>query len=377
MRALRICVLAWQGTRRSLTKYVLMSVLIAVGVSVFLVVTELSRASTADLQDAIAADSGEHNQYRVTFDSTLGLTPEALRADTRTVLDSLHPSTLQFVDELPSVTPQCPPYKDTSSPQVFVVRDAAGEPLPFHGSVTNMPFDLCFDGQVVPGNAMRETVGAEKTSLGQGLIIDPAYAPMVQLASTQPPIVFALVQFADNEDHKDQIETALTTHFAEATLMADASATSIAVMPVGIDAERTRAAADGVTLVYSLIAWGILGIVGLGILVAQLMTLRDKTWFLGLARAVGARQGDVALWVLFDVAILLVSGFGLAIVVCAVSQPLVSSFGMQAFNVPLQLLRLDAAPSLVLAIVVNLALGAGYPMAKALRLDPLEVLEKH
>jgi ABC-type antimicrobial peptide transport system permease subunit len=137
-----------------------------------------------------------------------------------------------------------------------------------------------------------------------------------------------------------------------------------------------RAASDGVRIVYGIIGWGILLIVGLGILVAQLVVLRDRTWLLGLSRAVGARKADIATLVAVDVALMLTVGFASALILCAVSQPMVGTFGMQAFQVHLQLVRWADTPALLGAVLLTLAVGAGYPMLKAMRLDPVEVLER-
>ena len=56
----------------SKTKFALLTLLVAVGMTVFLVVTELSRVSTEGLEDAIEADTGATGSYNVSIDSDFG-----------------------------------------------------------------------------------------------------------------------------------------------------------------------------------------------------------------------------------------------------------------------------------------------------------------
>jgi putative ABC transport system permease protein len=148
------------------------------------------------------------------------------------------------------------------------------------------------------------------------------------------------------------------------------------VVTRGDSGTSVRSASDGIRLVYGLIGWGVLVVGGIGVLVAEMIVLRDRTWFFGLARAVGARRWSVAWLVLADIIIVLAAGLALALLVLVVTAPWVSSFGHTAFQVNLHVLRLSALPSLIAGLTFVLVLGGAYPAWRATRLDPLDVLER-
>lgn len=381
MRHLRLMRLAWSFNRRAALKFTLTCVLIAVGVSVFLVVSELSRASTDSLDQAISEDLGLRNQYTLSFNSDLGISPEELRARTRRAVDRLGPRTVSFVDLLPPTRPACPPYAQQGVVPVYVLRTATGSLARFSGHATGPAgvdgrFDLCLGGQVVPARALRRTTAAEERAFGGGLVIDGAYEPLVQLASPLPTRIACVVQFGGDADRADDLRDALGREFDQTLAQVGTTRDQQITVARADDGAQVRAASDGVRLVYAIIGWGIVLIVGLGILVTQLVVLRDRTWLLGLARAVGARKNDIAMLVAVDVILMLAVGFGAAVLLCLGLQPMVSSFGQQTFQVQLQLVRWGVAPSLLAAVLLTLAVGAGYPMLKAIRLDPVEVLER-
>lgn len=137
-----------------------------------------------------------------------------------------------------------------------------------------------------------------------------------------------------------------------------------------------RSASDGIQLVYGLIGWGVLLIGGIGLLVAELIVLRDRTWFFGLARAVGARRWNVAWLIIADILIIMASGLGLTLALLLLTSGWVTRFGETAFQVDLAILRPAALPGLALGLTFVLLLGGAYPAWRATRLDPLDVLER-
>lgn len=377
MRSMRILGLAWSLNRRSLGRLSLMSLLIVVGVSVFLVVTELANASSESLSEAVTSELGSKNIYRVEYKTNLVRTPDELRAGTAAALAPMHPARLTFVDVLPAAKPQCPPYGDIGDVNMYVLRDADGRVAHFSGELsTTKAYDLCLAGLVVPRSALRETTPVEKKAFGDGLVVHPAYEAAVSLASATPTRVTAVVALTSDADQGDEITQRLSEHFHDAVLMSGLPLEQHLTVDGSHSSGRVEAASRSVALVYGIIGWGILLIVGLGILVAQLVILRDRAWMLGLARSVGARRSDIAALVVLDVAILVGIGFAAAIALCAVLEPVVDGFGMSAFNRHLVLVRTENIPVLLAAIGLTLTVGAGYPMLKAIRLDPVEILER-
>jgi len=99
-------------------------------------------------------------------------------------------------------------------------------------------------------------------------------------------------------------------------------------------------------------------------------------WFFGLSRAVGARGGDIAAPVVVDIVLVLFVASGLTIALLLVLSPTAASFARHAFQVRgVSFIRASVVPRLVLGGFLVLVLAAAYPAAKAVRQDPLDVLE--
>jgi hypothetical protein len=363
----------WHSKLRS----ILLSTLISVGVLVFLTVTELSRASTENLDDAIVTDLGATGTYRIEPSTDLGLPPAELIATVRRAVGDVMASPMTVVDALPPVHPECPPFDTLGDVATFVIRGELGEARPIERPTgTTIAADLCLAGLTVPDSAMRGTTKQEGRLMGGGIVIDPAYERLVQLTSTRPTRVLFIIRTGRDANLSDQILSSLRDALSDSARRAGLDPSNI-VTVVRVDAgSQVRSASDGIRLVYLLIGWGVLLVGGLGVLVAELIVLRDRTWFFGLARAVGARRGDIAALVLNDIALVLAVGFAVGAVVATLIQPLVDSLGQTAFGTDLRLLRVDAAPRLVAGAGLMLAVGGAYPAWQATRLDPVEVLER-
>lgn len=113
-----------------------------------------------------------------------------------------------------------------------------------------------------------------------------------------------------------------------------------------------------------------------GLLVAELIVVRDRTWFFGLVRADGGRTRFVVGLVLAEVALVLVVGTALAVGVLTAAQPVVSSFATSTFGIDVQLVRGAMVPRMLVGALAVLVLAVAYPAFKATRQDPLDVLER-
>ncbi|MBS4024015.1 MAG: ABC transporter permease [Dethiobacter sp.] len=119
---------------------------------------------------------------------------------------------------------------------------------------------------------------------------------------------------------------------------------------------------------------GILAVVvllagGLGITAVQLISIRERTWEIGLHRAFGARKKDITIQFLFEAAILGGIG-GLAGAVLGLITPL-------AVAVIFSLEPAIAWPTLFISLIISVMIGiaAGlYPALYASRLDPVVAL---
>lgn len=357
-------------------RFTLLTVLIAIGVLVFLTVAELSRASSESLHDAIDSDLGAAGTYRIEPAPQLGLSRRELVDKVGRAVGGLTSAPMVVIDALPPVRPECPPFDTLGDLATFVIRDADGVAKVLDAISSPTQADLCLAGLTVPRTALRGTTDEEARTFGAGLVLAPAYEHLVGLTSTAPTRSIVVITTGRVEDMGDEILTDLRGALSDDAGRAgipDESAVTVSRVDSG---SQVRTASDGIALVYLLIGWGVLLIGGLGILVAELIVLRDRMWFLGLARAVGARRQDIAVLVLSDIALVLVAGFGAAVLVALGTGPIVESFGQRSFGTPLVLLRWEVTPRLVAGAALMLVLGGAYPAWRATRLDPLEVLER-
>lgn len=358
-------------------KFALLTVLITISTTVFLGVSELARASTADLTAAIESDLGVAGTYSVQPSPELGLTVDQQLRAVKAAAAPFTNRPLQVAIQFPAIQPECPPFNQFGAVSAAVLLDAAGRPVPFrNGGVSFTDADLCLAGLVVPNTSLREATPYEDKSFGVNLIVDPLYEQQLRLSQPKPPQYVVVITTGLAQDQTLELSSALQEAFADAAAQASVDTDNSVVVLRGDSGDLVRSASDGIQLVYGLIGWGVLLIGGIGLLVAELIVLRDRTWFFGLARAVGARRWNVAWLILADILIVMASGLGLTLALLLLTSGWVASFGETAFQVELAILRTSALPGLALGLTFVLLLGGAYPAWRATRLDPLDVLER-
>jgi hypothetical protein len=375
MRKSGLLLLALKFSWAHRAKFVLLSLLVAVGMTVFLVVTELSRVSSTGLDDAIAADVGEAGTYAIEVYGDLGLSIDELAGEVDAALQPFASRPPLLVEVLPLVQPECPPYRELGPQRILILRDHQGDPaqLPF-GENLPAESEFCLDGQEIPATALYLPTPAQQREFGVGLFIDSRYRSIVRLSTTDPTMFRFVVVTQRQTDDRDAIQQAVTERLHDHAARHGVAGDYALVLRVDTG-DSIRRASEGIRVVYLVIGWGVIILGGLGLLVAELIVVRDRTWFFGLARALGAGGRHVATLVILDVLLTLVVGTGLALVLAAVSEPTVRSFAASAFGVEVQLLQPSSLSQLVIGGLVVLGLAAGYPAIKATRPDPLDVLE--
>jgi ABC-type antimicrobial peptide transport system permease subunit len=204
------------------------------------------------------------------------------------------------------------------------------------------------------------------------------YARLALLSTTEPVTYRFVIVTQRQSDESIAIERSLTVAF-------DATMRSYGLDPTSgppfsvnkLDtAQAIRRAAAGVDLVYSIIGWGVLILGGLGLLVAETIVVRDRTWFFGLSRAVGGRGSHIVALILADILLVLALGTVVALVLALSLQPLAASFAESAFQVRgVRFLQASTVPELIAGEFLVLILAGAYPAWKAVRQDPLDVLE--
>lgn len=364
--------------RRNKGRFILLAISIAISLTAFLSVEALARASSQNLDSAIETDSGATGTYLVEIHDTLGLDGRTITAEVRAATADLRSRPMLVADILPETRPTCPPYKDAGTPVIAVLRDESYVPLPLNfGSGIPIGTRLCLDGVAVPGDALYKPSEGERTIWGNDkLFVIERYEALVSLASSSPRAWWFVVVTGSRAEMRDIVQDAIATRL-EQRIAHQATTRSETLAVSRVDADATiRAAADAAQIVYRIIAWAILLLGALGVLIAQLVTLRDRKWFFGLARAVGAAPRHIASLVLIDVALTVASGVALSLVLLATTRTAIGTFTTQAFGTELALLDAEAWPGLAGGIVAVLCVGGIYPGWKAVKLDPVAVLER-
>lgn len=381
-RVVRLAGLAGRAHRRNPGRFGLLAALIAIGIVIFLVVGSLSRGSTDSLDRAIEAGAGATGSYRVTVRAGTGV-PDAEVASR--VVEELAPVAarpVQVAQVYPMQPTVCPPATESQQADLVVRRAADFTPLPVWAEAAKAMHDLdsggpsaCLGNMVVPSSALRAVTPSEAHVYGQeARVLDDSFSAIVASAGTGR-LEFVVVT-GRGVDIGDAMETRVAGRFAAELAQWRLDPRDVVQVSRLDSGEEIRAASEGVRLVYALIAWGVLLLGGLGVLVAQLMMLRDRTWFFGLARAMGATPADIAALVIADAAIVVGAGSLLGAAVAFAAEPAIVEFGWSSFQTEMSLFGAGALPQLVVGVGAVLLCGAAYPAFRATRLDPVDVLER-
>lgn len=363
--------------KRAKTRIALLALLVALGMSVMSVVSELSRQSTEGLDIAIEQDTGgATGTYRFSFSSTLGLSPSALTDAVRVAASPLVDRPPVVVETIPAQRPECPPFDQFGEVSMLSVFDAELKPVPVpFGKDLPAETQFCVAGASLEADTVYVPTAAEQRVWGSGLVVRPDVADVAVLNTTGPvEWSFVLVTGRDED-----MSSALSAKISDA-LSDDARRQGLRLTDVmsnlRVDSASTvRAASDGIAMVYRIIGWGVLLLAGIGLLVSQSILVAQRMWFFGLARALGSTRRQIAAMVLLEVGLVLVIGTALAVAVLITLQPAAADLARNAFGVDAHLLRPSSVPLLVLGSVVVLLVAGAYPASRAVRGDPVDVLE--
>jgi len=374
MQAVR---LTWLLTRRSPFRAVMLTVLMAVAIIVFSLVSELSRVSQQGLDQAIVKDAGLRGSYQVTLDPLLETSPSQTYASVVHVADAIHMSVWGYWQDMPSVTSECPPYEKVGPQQLRILwrRPSVPFELPF-GHTNGLDTQWCIDGQTIPASALYMPDASSQAVFGTRLYLRSDYANLV-LLSTLAPISYGYVLVSgDAVDHSDRVREAVISAFTSAAQAAGVDpAADITVRRLDQSDQNVLAASNGVAVTYGVIGWGVLVLAGLALLVVQVSNVRQRSWFYGLARALGARGRRIGALLGLEAVLVLLAGGALAIVVLVVAAGPVNRFADAAFGVDAHVLNPVLLPKLAVGMAALLVLTTVVPLVQVLRRDPLEVLE--
>ncbi len=365
--ALRLALKSWP-------RVALLATLVAVSLVILLVVTELARLSSDDLDQAIASDVGQEGTFSIVVTDVSALDTTRTR-DTLTRLAHRFGATeVSVALAYPSLALDCPPFESLGSAPVNVVRDEQGRSWPFDYGNLSDESSLCFQGWTIPGDGLYIPSRNQQARWGTGLYVRPEYEPLLRSATTgEIEMSVSLVVGLAATDK--QIEEA-----ARDALRDDLSRTGLAVENVVSVARTDRSgeltsASEGVRVVYRAIGWGVVLLAGVGILVVQLVIVRGRMWLFGLARALGARAGHVVVLVLGESVVAVLLGGLVAAALALTTQPWISRLSQEYFDAPAELWNAQSATTFSVALAGILILSSALPVRRALAADPLDTLE--
>jgi putative ABC transport system permease protein len=139
--------------------------------------------------------------------------------------------------------------------------------------------------------------------------------------------------------------------------------------------EKVRAASQGIKTIFGVLGWGVLLLGGLGLLVSQLIVVRDRMWLFGLSVALGARRAHIAILVCVEVLATVLLGVVAAVLLAWVSGPIADRVAQRTFDTSADLVNAGVLPRLILGALVVLVLASAWPAYRATTQDPLDVLE--
>lgn len=368
--------LALKLARAGRVRLVLSVVLVALAMTVFLIVTQLAQIGSRGLDDAIDAESGAEGTYAIETQTTFGLGRQPFIERVVRRLEPLGVTPLTYVIGYPDVQPECPPYDVLGSGMVRFVYRADGSPYPLHfGGSLPVDTEVCLAGAAVPASAIFVASPADKSRWGDGLTLSPAYERSAALMTSEP-VAFRFVLTTGKNDSIPAIRAALDDELATVATRfgtpLDETTVSVGRLDRG---EKVRAASQGVKTIFGVLGWGVLLLGALGLLVSQLIVVRDRMWLFGLSVALGARRTHVAVLVCVEVLTTVVLGVLAAVLLAWASEPLANRIAQRTFDVNANLVNASVLPRLVLGALLVLVLASAWPAFRATTQDPLDVLE--
>lgn len=382
-RSRRVAYLAGRQLRANFGRTVLLVTITSVGLTVFVLLNSMASTSSSDLAEAINSAFGVEGTYRVEVSTELAVDPTVVARHLDSSLSSLGAvasvTTLRYPPEELACSTRAAP---TDTEAIYVVMAEQGSSALRVGSesATATGADRCVQGMRLPRGApqvesiLQAAAGADVPPL----VVGRASAGDLASALGRPEAVVAIVKLDADSDRSTQLHAALTDDL-------DQQIAQSGIAPVFRDGvvevsridqgAELRSAERGTQIVYRSVAVAVLFLVGTALLVAQLMNVQERVWFFGLARVWGASRRDLISIVVSEVALLVTVSWLVVMLTLSLVGPLIKSWSEQQFNSPVELLTVSRSVGLALGTIAIATLGATVPALRAVRAEPLEVLE--
>ncbi|MGO1400828.1 MAG: FtsX-like permease family protein [Flaviflexus sp.] len=361
------------------SRILVLALLVAISLIVQLIVAELSRASTEGLDDALEAEVGTSGIVWVQTSDTLGLDSREFYEELAPAMEPFAQREVTIIENYGGMSLLCEADGGEYSSVtvgVAMASDGGSADLPF-GTGFPANLELCLGGQKISHDAAYATTKAHEILYQTNVLMVEQMAPLMRSLFGPPTSVTYLLVIDEGATSASSISGAVQNIIDErAKTYGYSGGRDVVAASANTVGEDLRDVAAGTELVYGIIGWGVLVLGALGVLVAESISVRQRTWFYGLARALGARRYQIGFLVLLEVLVIFALGLILAIAFALAAQDLVASFAEQTFDVSdTRLLRADDASLMVSSAVVVLLIAAVFPTIQAMRQDLLDVLE--
>jgi hypothetical protein len=275
------------------------------------VVSQISQVSIAGLESAIIADSGLRGSYTIEFrGGAAGPCLETQREIVDNVATSMDATIMGYWTQYPPVRSECPPFEQLGVQPVRVLTtiDGAVFGLPF-GQTGTIATEWCFEGVSVPQSMIYVPGDANRLIFGNVLYVHPDYSDILYLSTTDPLSHGFILVTSMLNDLRQSISEDVAILLAEAAAQSEVPVESLfSISRLDMENPAIQAASQGVAITYALIGFGVLALGSFAVLSSQVISLRHRRWFYGLAAAMGlSRAKTIALFSLETLITLLFS----------------------------------------------------------------------
>ncbi|MCK5475907.1 MAG: ABC transporter permease [Candidatus Pacebacteria bacterium] len=221
---------------------------------------------------------------------------------------------------------------------------------------------------------MIEVIGTvEETgrSMGKNSLDDAIYLPNTTaeksiLGSTASIMIFTVADSVENVEiaSKELVKTLREEHGLK-----DGQADDFKIMDAGAMVGAAQDSAKMMTFLLTSVAAIVLLVSGIGIMNVMFVTVAERTKEIGIAKAIGGKQGDILGQFLLESVILSTIGGLLGIIIGSLAIPILSKFDIMtvAFSWTGPII------GFCFSVIVGIFFGF-YPALKASRLDPVDAL---
>jgi hypothetical protein len=382
----RVFYLAARNLRSNLARWLLLAGITTAGLLVFVVMTALGRASTQQLGDAISQDLGVEGTADVSVPTNLLLSLNELQTKVTAILQSEGASALVALAKYPPTETSCRPLDQAAGNRqgVIVLLDYSSVDLLVakrFQTTPNAPTAVCLLGMDIGQFVDADLSGPLAELVHEDtppIVLKSSAATTATLGLGRPKALRWIVGFPDGTDRTTRLRATVT-----AALGSDVARSGLSTeWNDSISVQRrdsggnVRNAGRTVETVYSTIGWAVLALSGAAVLVAQLMNTQNRMWFFGLARVWGATGQDLALIAFAEVGLLIATSATLMLAIVSTVRSSVENWSLRNFGQPLRLIDQATVTYLLFGTVLITCIGAALPAIRAIRMEPLAVLER-